>query len=78
MDLRRPLLLLCLLALTLPVLLVVLFATGRLLAAMGDAGGELALDRAALVLTVLWGFDLHCLLIVLALHNLIQPPGPRE
>jgi hypothetical protein len=58
----------------LPVAIAIVVGVGRLLSAMGDAAGALALDRTALALGILWAIALVCLLLALA----IQILGPPE
>jgi hypothetical protein len=53
---------------------LVLGAIGRLLLAMGDAGGAVVLNRLALAGGVLWVIDLVLLVFVLGLRAL----EPRE
>lgn len=57
----------------LPIALVVVVGTGRLLGAMDDAAGALALDRIALALGIIWAISLVCLLLALAI-NVLGPP----
>ncbi len=57
----------------LPIALVMVFGTGRLLGAMDDAAGALVLDRIALALGVVWAISLVCLLLALAI-NVLGPP----
>jgi hypothetical protein len=63
-------------ALGLPILLCVLFAVGRLLAAMQDAPGAEAVGRVSLALYILWWADLIGLVIVQAIQSL-GPPSDR-
>ena len=60
----------------LPVAIVVVVAVGRLLGAMDDAAGALALDRVALALGIVWGIDLVCLLVAMAINGLEPPDRP--
>jgi len=57
----------------LPIALVIVVGTARLLAAMDDAAGALALDRIALALGIVWAISLVCLLLALAI-NALGPP----
>lgn len=68
-------------ALGLPILLCVLIAMGRLLAAMGDLPGAGAVDRLSLGLFILWIADLIGLVVVQAIQSLggpNQPPNDME
>jgi hypothetical protein len=56
------------------VAIAIVVGVGRLLGAMGDEAGALALDRTALALGILWAIALVCLLLALA----IQILGPLE
>ena len=58
----------------LPMVALVLGAIGRLLLAMGDAGGAVVLNRLALAGGVLWAIDLALLVLLLGLRAL----EPRE
>lgn len=51
-------------ALVLPIILVLLLATGRLLAALGDAAAATVLDRIALAAGLIWVANLVGLVIV--------------
>jgi len=62
-------------ALVLPILISVVLGTSRLLGAMSDEAGSLALNRVALGAAVFWAVDLIVLLIVLAL---IAVDAPHE
>lgn len=62
--LRFLLLTLLLASLGLPIALVLLLATGHLLAAMGDAGGALIVNRVALAGGILWAAGLIGLVVV--------------
>ncbi len=63
-------------ALGLPILLCVLLAVGRLLAAMQDGVGARVVDWISLALYILWGADLIGLVIVQAIQSL-GPPNER-
>ncbi len=54
--------------------IAIVVGVGRLLGAMGDEAGALAVDRTALALGILWAIALVCLLLALA----IQILGPLE
>lgn len=72
--LRRLLIPLVMASLGLPIVLVLLLATGRLLAALGDAEGATVIDRIALAGGILWVADLVILVILQSLAGLL----PRE
>ena len=71
-------------ALALPLLITVLIGLGRLLAALGDAGGALGVDRAALATGVAWIMSLIGMVVLnsLLLHanadNDVEPPSGIE
>jgi hypothetical protein len=65
-------------ALGLPILMCVLFALGRLLAAMQDAVGADAVGRISLALYVLWAADLIGLVVVQAVLSLNGPQKPPD
>lgn len=69
--LRRLLIPLVVASLGLPIVLVLLLATGRLLAALGDAAGASAIDRIALAGGILWVADLVILVILQSLAGLL-------
>lgn len=69
--LRRLLIPLVVASLGLPIVLVLLLATGRLLAALGDASGASAIDRIALAGGILWVADLVILVILQSLAGLL-------
>jgi hypothetical protein len=71
---RRALTLLLTTGCVLPVAITIVVGVARLLTAMGDEAGALALDRTALALGILWVIGLVCLLLALAIHIL----GPPE
>jgi hypothetical protein len=58
-----------------PVAIVMVMAVGRLLGAMQDTAAAAVLDRVALALGIVWGMNLVCLLIAVALESLGRPPG---
>jgi hypothetical protein len=65
-------------AVLLPMLLVGLLGTGRLLAALGDEPGAYWIDRIALIAGLLWGLDLICVVLWLALDRLGMDEPPSE
>jgi hypothetical protein len=73
MVFRRALAVLLAVAVLLPIAELVLLGLARLLAAMGDAAGALAVDRASLAGGALWVIDLICLLLVVAAQSLPPP-----
>lgn len=60
-----------------PVPLAVLVALGRLLTAMGDAGGGRAADIAAGVIGIVWVIGLILLLLAVAGYLLFPPEDSR-
>ena len=73
---RRALISIVVAALVLPMIALILVATGRLLAAMQDLSGSLVLDRLALVVGLLWIMVLVALVITQALDRLGPPSDP--
>lgn len=65
-------------ALALPIVISVLVAVGRLLAAMQDAAGAAVLDRLALAGGIVWAVSLIVLVIVLGIQSLGQERLPPE
>jgi hypothetical protein len=65
-------------ALSLPILLCVLFAVGKLLEGMNDAAGGAVLERVGLGLFVLWIVDLIGLVIVQAIQSAGGPNHPPD
>jgi hypothetical protein len=65
-------------ALLLPITLCVVFGVAALLGAMGDSAGGAVLHRIALGCGILWGIDLICLVLVLAIGTLRGPDEPDE
>jgi hypothetical protein len=65
-------------ALTLPIVISVLAAVGRLLAAMGDAAGGVVLDRVTLAAGIVWVVLLVSLVLVLGINSLLRQPPPEE
>jgi hypothetical protein len=65
-------------ALTLPIVISVLAAVGRLLTAMGDAAGGAVLDRVTLAVGIVWVVLLVCLVLVQGINSLVRPPPPGE
>ncbi len=76
--LRRLLIPLVIASLGLPIVLVLLLATARLLAALGDAGGALVVDRIALAGGILWAADLVTLVILQSITGLLPVDGPTD
>ena len=76
--LRRLLIPLVVTSLGLPVLLVLVVATARLLAALGDDVGALALDRIALGGGILWVADLVALVILQGIAGLAEADERAE
>jgi hypothetical protein len=64
--------------LLLPITICVVFGVAALLEAMGDAAGGAVLHRIALGCGILWGIDLICLVLVLAIGTLRGPDEPDE
>ena len=58
----------------LPMALVLVLGLGRLLAAMGDAGGASCLERVALGVGLVWVLDMLCLLLALGVAAI----APRD
>ncbi|MEX2113744.1 MAG: hypothetical protein WD845_11195 [Pirellulales bacterium] len=56
-----------------PVAIAIVVGVARLLGAMDDAAGALALERVALALGIVWAISLVCLLLALAI-NVLGPP----
>lgn len=65
-------------ALLLPIVIVVLVATGALLGALGDAAGERWLSRLALAAGIGWVLDLVLLVVALGLNSLDLNEEPTE
>lgn len=65
-------------ALSLPILLCVLFAVSKLLEGMNDAAGAVALERVGLGLFILWVVDLIGLVIVQAIQSAGGPNRPPD
>ncbi|MBL9123036.1 MAG: hypothetical protein JNG90_05350 [Planctomycetaceae bacterium] len=78
MWLRRLLIPLVVASLGLPVLLLLIVATARLLGALGDEVGALALDRIALGGGILWVADLVALVILQGIAGLGVAAEPLE
>jgi len=76
-EMRRLLLRLLAGTLFLPIAIVLIVATARLLAALGDATGAATFDRIALLAGIVWVLFFVGLAIVLALDALDGHP-PRE
>ena len=62
----------------LPLAIVIVLGTSRLLAAMQDAAAAMILDRIALGVAIVWSVDLLCLLLALGINTLGPPPGPGD
>jgi hypothetical protein len=75
---HRTILILIATALLLPITICVVFGVAALLTAMGDSAGGAVLHRVALGCGILWGIELICLLLVLAIGTLRGPDGPDE
>lgn len=75
---RRVAIGLVLTAILLPMLLTALLATGRLLGALGDGEAARWLDGLALFAGLVWGFDLICLVLWLAVERLGEGEPPPD
>jgi len=75
---RRLLLAMLAIFLALPTVMIVAIGMGYLLAAMGDAGGAVALHRLALALGFLWILDLLGLVAGLAFDRLLPPDDKHD
>jgi hypothetical protein len=62
-------------ALVLPVAIVIVVAAARLLTAMQDDAGALALERVGLALGIVWAIVLVCLVLVMGLAAVLPPSG---
>jgi hypothetical protein len=60
-------------AVLLPITLCVVSGVAALLNQMGDAAGGAVLHRIALAGGILWGIDLICLILALAIRSLRGP-----
>ncbi len=76
-DLRRLLIRLLAGTLFLPIAIVLIVTTGRLLAALGDANGAVTFDRLALVVGIVWVLFFVGLAVVSALAAL-ERNAPEE
>ena len=65
-------------ALFLPITICVVLGVGTLLEGMGDVTGGDVLRRLALGCGILWGIDLICLVLVLAIGTLRGPNEPEQ
>lgn len=74
---RRIVVTLIAVTLLLPITICVVLGVSALLDAMGDVAGGGVLHRIALGLGILWGVDLICLLVVLAIGTL-RGPGESD
>jgi hypothetical protein len=63
--------------LILPIALALVLGLARLLGAMGDAGGQIVLDRVGLALGIIWALNLIGLVVVLGMNSLL-PPGTGD
>ncbi len=77
MWLHRLLIPLLVASLALPVVIVLLLAVGRLLAALGDESAAKVLDSLALAGGLLWAADLIGLVIVQGLFTVLSGPHPN-
>jgi len=71
---RRAVILLIAGVAVLPLAAWAVVAVAALLGAMEDAAGELMLRRIAWLCGALWAIDLVCLVVVLAINSLSEPP----
>ena len=74
MAVRQAIFYLLLLALALPIIFMVLLGISRLLDAMADPVGALAIGRIALAAAIVWVIDLVLLVVAQALTSLIDRP----
>ena len=74
MVVRRAIFYLVLLALALPIIFIVLLGISRLLDAMADPVGALAIGRIALAVAIVWVIDLVLLVVAQALSSLVDRP----
>ncbi|HWL75373.1 MAG TPA: hypothetical protein VNQ74_16010 [Burkholderiaceae bacterium] len=74
MAVRQAILYLLLLALALPIIFIVLLGISRLLDAMADPVGALAIGRIALAAAIVWVIDLVLLVVAQALSSLLDRP----
>lgn len=65
-------------AAVLPIAIVVLLALGRLVGAMGDVSGQVALDWVALAIGAVWVVDLIALVVLQSLHTAISDRGGKS
>ena len=75
---RRVVLTLAATAIFLPIAICVFFGVAALLGAMGDSTGGGVLLRVALGCGILWGIDLICLVLVLAIGVLSGPDESED
>ena len=78
MSVQRSIFLLLLLALALPIVILVLWGISRLLDAMADPVGAVAVGRIALAATIVWILDLVLLVVAQALATLLDRPRSDE
>jgi hypothetical protein len=62
----------------LPIAIVLILTVARLLAALEDPGGALALERLGLVLGIAWALAIVALVILLAIRSLLADERPPE
>ena len=74
MAVRQAIFYLLLLALALPIIFMVLLGTSRLLDAMADPVGALAIGRIALAAAIVWVIDIVLLVMAQALTSIIDRP----
>jgi hypothetical protein len=77
-DLRRPTFWLLAGALFLPIAIVLVLTVARLLAALEDASGAVALERLGLLLGIAWALAIVSLVILLAIRSLLQEERPSD
>lgn len=58
-------------AIVLPITIAVLCGVSSLLGALGDEAGSWALGRGALGCGIVWGLDLVCLVLMLAINAIL-------
>jgi hypothetical protein len=76
---RRVLTILVAIGVLLPIIFLVIWGVGRLLAAMGDASGGTVLDRIALGAVLIWAVDLAWLILSLGINAVAATPDePKE
>ena len=78
MRVQRSIFVLLLLALALPIVVLILWGISRLLDAMADPAGAVAVGRVALAATILWIVDLVLLVVAQAVAALLDRPRLDE